>query len=304
MTPAVFLEFPKSDRFEEYCDAQSELEAKLFLHEDDYRRWQFSNDQTIEGGGVIKPSDVWSVVGSELKTTQPKFFKNCSTHIHISFPEQDVVNRSNEVPVRKARRVFLAAHIFEKAIDDLMPTGWTNRRYARSLQMPISRPYCLPEDVGKPKRVDDLCEFWRAMKSCTRMAKLAGVVNYVPNYAEEPRNKREEARYFKWNCYSHKPKIHYRTLEFRQAPPALSPRDVELWVHFVVGFVRAAVAIEGGRIDEAVDKAVEAGSDAPIYGLYADEGTLPVDLVALRAFMGHKIPQSMPIFHEIKPVLM
>lgn len=40
------------------------------------------------------------------------------------------------------------------------------------------------------------------------------------------------------------------------------------------------------------------GSDAPVYGLYGDEGTLPVDLIALKAFMGHKIPQDMPKFWD------
>lgn len=160
--------------------------------------------------------------------TQPKFFKNCSTHLHISFSEQDDSDKFNDFPVKKARRLFLAAHVFEKAIDGLMPTGWANRRYAKSLQMPSSMPYCLPDAVGMPKQVDDLCEFWRAMKGCITMAQLAGVVNYVHHYTEEPEKKQEEARYFKWNCYSHKPKIRYRTVEFRQAPPALSPHDIEL----------------------------------------------------------------------------
>ncbi|KAK8068244.1 hypothetical protein PG996_007356 [Apiospora saccharicola] len=215
-------------------------------------------------------------------TSQPKFFRNCSTHLHFSFPEQEHKNeRVDDFPVKKAKRLFLAAQVFEKAIDDLMPNGYKNRRYAKSLQMPSheSSSYCLSDVAGIPKR-------------------LAGVVNCVLDYTEDPNGKCKESRYFKWNCFSFVPQLHYRTLEFRQMPPALSSRDVELWIHFAVGFIRAALAVDEASIDKAIDDAVEAGNDAPIYALYFDEGTLPADLVALKAFMGHKLPLEMTNFWD------
>lgn len=69
MSPEVFHEFPKSDRFEDYCDAQSlifveqlrpKLKSQLFLFDDDYHQWQFFHDPSIEDDGVMQPSGTFA----------------------------------------------------------------------------------------------------------------------------------------------------------------------------------------------------------------------------------------------------
>ncbi|KAK8024380.1 hypothetical protein PG993_012446 [Apiospora rasikravindrae] len=269
------------DYFERFCDGQSrifvdqlspKLRSQLFLHTDDYSQWQFSRDPSIENMGEIKPSDlahselqeIWSVVESKVMTSHPKFFRGCSTHIHFSFSEQqDAPGKVLDFPVHKARKIFMAAQVLEKAIDDLMPDGWTDREFARSLQTESE------EEANKPKTVDNLCEWWASMNSCETMAQLSGKVNFVKNHVEDPEFKSPDCRYFKWNCFSYRPQIQYRTIEFRQPPFALSPRDVELWVTFVVGFVKAAVLVD----EKQIDAAAETGDDDSIRRLFyvADE---------------------------------
>ncbi|KAK8073505.1 hypothetical protein PG994_004404 [Apiospora phragmitis] len=342
-------ELDNTDHFEPFCDAQSQifinqlkpkLDSQLFFTDDDYRQWQFFRDPSIEDGGAIKPSDfavpleiksrqselhdVWSVIGSEIFTAYPKFFKNCSTHVHFSFPEQNATNKLLDFPVKKARLLFLAAQVFEKAIDDLMPGGWRNRKYAGSLQTPGSNESESESEEGKPKpkKVDNLCEFWHRMERCETMAQLAGTVNFTEGYEEEPKRKRGDARYFKWNCFSHRPTIHYRTVEFRQMPPALSPEDVELWIRFVAGFVRAAVAVDARRIDAAAAMGVDdmvrelyvgdksytsTAADREAMGLddmvremhVGDRCTAPADGEALRAFIGDKVPAENGFWDEL-----
>ncbi|KAK8071219.1 hypothetical protein PG997_011422 [Apiospora hydei] len=285
MASELVVRANSSDHFEKFCDPQClifvnklkpKLKSQLLLHSDDYRQWQFTRDPSIENEGGFTPSDlavpleiksrqseladVWSVIGSEMMTSKPEFFRGCSTHIHFSFSEQDQAGQYLDFPVHKARRIFLAAQIFEKAINDIMPDGWQNRSYAKSLQTPSSSK----EEEDKHKLVDNLCEWWAGMKSCETMPELSRQVNFVKDFAENPLWKWGDSRYFKWNCFSYRPQIHYRTIEFRQPPLSLSPRDVKLWVDFVVGFVKAAVLVDEARIDAAA----KTGDDDSIRALY------------------------------------
>ncbi|KAK7946891.1 uncharacterized protein PG986_011212 [Apiospora aurea] len=275
MAPELVVQANSSDHFEKFSDPQclifvnklkSKLKSQLSLKED-YSQWQFTRDPSIDSGGGFNASDyaseladVWSVIESEMMTSKPEFFRCCSTHIHFSFSEQDRSGRNLDFPVHKARRIFLAAQIFEKAIDDLMPDGWQNRSYAKSLQTPSSSK----KEEDEPKLVDNLCEWWAGMKGCETMPELSEQVNFDKDFAQNSRWAWADIRYFKWNCFSHRPLIYYRTIEFRQPPLSLSRRDVELWVHFVVGFVKAAVLVDEARIDAAA----KTGDDDSIRALY------------------------------------